>query len=205
MPAQPVILASDMEGVLVPEIWINVAEKTGIPELRLTTRDVSDYDQLMRMRIAILEKQGLTLSDIQEVIGSLEPLPGAREFIEWARQTMQFVVLSDTFYEFARPLMARLGWPTLFCHNLVVDERDRIVDYRLRIPDQKRASVEAFRQLNFRVLAMGDSYNDTSMLLAAHQGYFFKPPDKILKDFPQLPYFYEFDALKAAIIKTISE
>ncbi len=205
MRPKPVVLASDMEGVLVPEIWINVAEKTGIPELRLTTRDVSDYDQLMRMRIRILEEHHLTIRDIQEVIGTMDPLPGALEFIDWARQHMQFIVLSDTFYQFARPLMAKLGWPTLFCHDLEIDAQDRIVDYHLRLPDQKRASVEAFKQLNFHVLAMGDSYNDTSMLLAAHQGFFFKPPQKILQDFPQLPYYYEFDALRSAIEKNITE
>lgn len=199
MLAKPVILASDMEGVLIPEIWIGVAEKTGIRELRLTTRDVSDYDELMKMRIGILEQHGLKLHDIQEVIDSMEPLPGAREFVEWARSRIQFVVLSDTFYQFAQPMMKKLGWPTLFCHDLVVDEEDRIVDYTLRLKDQKRASVEAFKGLGFKVLAMGDSYNDTSMLLAADQGFFFKPPDKILGDFPQLPYFYEYDELKEAL------
>jgi phosphoserine/homoserine phosphotransferase len=179
----------DLEGVLVPEIWIAVAERTGIDELRRTTRDEPDYDVLMRYRLDLLAEHGLTLPLIQEVIGTLEPLPGAVEFVGALRERgVQVVVLSDTFEQFAAPLVRQLGWPTILCHRLEV-AGDRIVGYRLRMPDQKRAAVGAFQSLNYRVLAAGDSYNDTSMLLAADAGFLIHAPANVVAEFPQLPSF----------------
>ena len=180
------IVTLDMEGVLTPEIWIAVAEKTGIPELRRTTRDEPDYDKLMRYRLEILDRHGITLSRIQEVIGTLRPLPGALEFLDTLRSEVQVLILSDTFEQFAQPLLKQLGWPALFCHRLVV-EADRIVGYKLRLPDQKRASVLALKGLNFRVIAGGDSFNDTSMLCAADHGFLFHAPENVIKQFPHLP------------------
>jgi phosphoserine / homoserine phosphotransferase len=177
----------DLEGVLVPEIWISFAEKTGIKELRLTTRDVPDYDVLMKRRLKILAENKFKLKDIQDVIARLRPLEGAREFLDWLRTEFQVVILSDTFYEFAMPLMKQLGYPTLFCHSLEVGKDGAIADYQLRIKDQKKLSVEAFRKMNFKVIAAGDSYNDTTMLVAANQGIFFCPPDNVKKEFPQFP------------------
>jgi phosphoserine/homoserine phosphotransferase len=173
-----------MEGVLTPEIWIAVAEKTKIPELRRTTRDEPDYDKLMRGRLALLDKHGLKLSDIQQVIGTLQPLPGAKEFLDELRSLVQVVILSDTFEQFATPLLRQLNWPTLLCHKLVV-ENDRIVDYRLRIRDQKREAVAAFRRMNYHVISAGDSYNDTAMLLEANVGFLIHAPEKVKKEFPQ--------------------
>jgi phosphoserine/homoserine phosphotransferase len=181
--------------VLVPEIWIAVADKTGIADLRRTTRDEPDYDVLMRGRLAILDQHGLTLSDITEVIATLAPEPGAREFLDTLRAHAQVIILSDTFEQFARPLMAQLGWPTLFCHRLVVDDDDRIVDYALRQPDQKRHAVDALRSLNFRVVAAGDSYNDTAMLGAAHRGILFRSPPNVIAEFPQFPSCTEYAEL----------
>jgi phosphoserine / homoserine phosphotransferase len=178
------IVTLDMEGVLTPEIWIAVAEKTRIPELRRTTRDEPDYDKLMRGRLALLDKHGLKLSDIQQVIGTLQPLPGAREFLDELRSLVQVVILSDTFEQFATPLLRHLNWPTLLCHKLVV-ENDRIVDYKLRIRDQKREAVTAFRRMNYFVVSAGDSYNDTAMLLAANAGFLIHAPDKVKQEFPQ--------------------
>lgn len=174
----------DLEGVLVPEIWINVAERTGLPELRLTTRDVADYDELMRHRMGILDQHGIGLSDIQAVIAEMGPLPGAGEFLDALRERAQVVILSDTFYEFAMPLMAQLGHPVLFCHRLEV-ANDRITGYRLRQPDSKRAAVQAFHGLNFKVVAAGDSYNDTAMLAEADAGILVGPPDSLVAQFPQ--------------------
>lgn len=186
MPDQTIV-ALDMEGVLVPEIWIAVAERTGIDALRRTTRDEPDYDVLMRYRLDLLDEHGLTLPLIQEVIGGLEPLPGAVDFVDELRERgVQVVVLSDTFEQFAAPLVRQLGWPTILCHRLEVDG-DRIVGYRLRMPDQKRAAVAAFQSLNYRVLAAGDSYNDTTMLLAADAGFLIHAPDHVIAEFPQLP------------------
>jgi phosphoserine/homoserine phosphotransferase len=185
----------DLEGVLVPEIWVNVAQRTGIEALRATTREVPDYDVLMRQRIAILEEHGLCLKDIQNVIDTLDPLPGAPEFLQWLRANFQVIILSDTFYEFAAPLMRKLGWPTLFCNYLEVDERDRVVGYQLRQPDQKRMSVISLHQLKFRVIAAGDSYNDTSMLKEADKGIFFRPPEKISEEFPDFPVTHEYAEL----------
>jgi phosphoserine/homoserine phosphotransferase len=173
-----------MEGVLTPEIWIAVAEKTGIPELRRTTRDEPDYDVLMRGRLDILNRHGLKLSDIQNVIGTLEPLPGAKEFLDQLRSIVQVVILSDTFEQFATPLIRKLGWPTLLCHRLVV-ENDRIVDYQLRIREQKREAVAAFRKMNYFVISAGDSYNDTTMLCEADVGFLIHAPQNVKDEFPQ--------------------
>jgi phosphoserine/homoserine phosphotransferase len=193
-----ILACLDLEGVLVPEIWIAVSERTGIAALRRTTRDEPDYDKLMRGRLEILEANGLGLPDIQQVIGELEPLPGAQEFLDWLRGRFQVVILSDTFYGFAEPLMRQLGHPTLFCHDLEVDAGGRIRDYRLRMPDQKRASVQAFRSVRFRVIAAGDSYNDTTMLGAADRGILFRPPDNVIAEFPQFPVTTSYDELRAA-------
>ena len=179
------IVTLDMEGVLTPEIWIAVAEKTGIPELRRTTRDEPDYDQLMRYRIAILDQHGIKLSDIQSVIGTLQPMPGGKEFLDELRSFVQVIILSDTFEQFAQPLMRQLGWPTLFCHRLVV-ENDRIVNYQLRQPDQKKKSVAALKSLNYHVISAGDSYNDTAMLLEANVGYLIHAPENVRREVPQL-------------------
>ena len=193
------VLCLDLEGVLVPEIWIGVAERTGIAELRVTTRDEPDYDKLMRRRLAILEREGLGLPDIQAVIDALGPMPGAREFLDWARERLQVLILSDTFYEFAQPLMRQLGWPTLLCHRLVVAPDGRIEDYRLRQPDQKREAVRALHGLRFRVVAAGDSYNDTAMLGEADAGILFRPPDNVIREFPQFPVTRDYAELRAAV------
>jgi phosphoserine/homoserine phosphotransferase len=195
----PTLVALDVEGVLLPEIWIAVAERTGIEELRRTTRDEPDYDALMRYRLDILERHGIGLSAITKVIGELAPLPGAVDFLDDLRARVPVVLLSDTFAEFAGPLMEQLGKPMLLCHNLVVVD-DRIVGYRLRMADQKRHAVEAFRSLGYRVVASGDSYNDVSMLLAADAGFLFRAPDAVQAAFPQLPAFETYDDLRAALI-----
>ena len=179
------IVTLDMEGVLTPEIWIAVAEKTNIPELRRTTRDEPDYDKLMRYRIGILDKHGIKLSDIQMVIGTLRPLPGGKEFLDELRSVTQVIILSDTFEQFAQPLLKQLNWPALLCHRLVV-ENDRIVDYKLRVTDQKKKSVAALKLLNYHVISAGDSYNDTAMLLEADIGFLIHAPENVKKDFPQL-------------------
>ena len=191
----------DLEGVLVPEIWINVAERTGIEELRLTTRDIADYDELMTYRLGVLDKHKLTIHDIQEVIATLTPLDGAADFLNWLRERFQVLILSDTFYQFASPLMRQLGWPTVFCHNLEIDSAGRITAYKLRMPDQKRASVEALRQINLRTIAAGDSYNDISMLQSAHHGIFFRPTQKITEEFPSFPVTHQYAELKSELQK----
>jgi phosphoserine/homoserine phosphotransferase len=188
------IVTLDLEGVLVPEIWIAVAERTGIDALRRTTRDEPDYDVLMRGRLALLSEHGLTMSGIEEVIGGLCPLPGAVGFLDELRRRTQVLILSDTFEQFGRPLMAQLGWPTLLCHRLVV-AGDRIVDYRLRMADQKRHAVEAMRALNYRVVSAGDSYNDTAMLAAADAGFLFRAPANVKAEFPQFPALETYDEL----------
>jgi len=193
------IACLDLEGVLVPEIWINVADATGIEALRITTRDEPDYDKLMRHRIAILEQHGLGLPDLQQVIRRMGPLDGAREFLAWLRSEHQVLILSDTFYEFAAPLMEQLGHPTLFCHSLLLDRGQRVTGYRLRIQDGKRRAVMALKLLNFDVVAAGDSYNDTSMLAEADAGILFRPPDNVAKEFPQFPVTRTYDELRAAI------
>ena len=186
----------DLEGVLVPEIWIAFAEKTGIDELRATTRDIPDYNVLMRQRLAILDQYGLKIGDIQEVIATLSPLPDAVEFIDWLRERFQVIILSDTFYEFSQPLMRQLGWPTLFCHRLVTDDSGRVVDYRLRQEDPKRASVKALHSLNYRVIAAGDSYNDTTMLGEADVGILIHAPQNVIDENSDLPAFNDFDSLR---------
>jgi len=183
-PVKQSIVTLDMEGVLTPEIWIAVAEKTGIPELRRTTRDEPDYDKLMRGRLAILDRHKLKLSDIQAVIGELKPLPGGKEFLDELRAMVQVIILSDTFEQFASPLLRQLGWPALLCHRLVV-ENDRIADYRLRIPEQKQRAVSAFKSLNYHVIAAGDSFNDTAMLKEAQVGFLFHAPENVKEQFPQ--------------------
>ena len=199
MPTLPTLLATDLEGVLVPEIWIAVAERTGIERLQLTTRDIPDYAQLMRGRIDILREHRLTLADIQAVIATIDPLPGAREFLDWARAQMQVIILSDTFYEFAAPLMVKLGQPTLFCNALEVDSAGAIAGYQLRLADGKRHAVAALRAINFRVVAMGDSYNDTTMLAEADQGILFRPPANVIAEFPQFPVLTEYDQLRGLL------
>ena len=181
----------DMEGVLTPEIWINVAEKTGIEKLKLTTRDISDYDELMQIRLKVLAENNLTLKDIQDVIATMDPLPGAVEFLDWLRGECQVVILSDTFVEFAKPLIEKMKMPTIFCHSLVIED-GKIANYKLRIKDHKRKSVEAFRSLNFQTIAAGDSFNDLSMLQAADHGAFFRPPAEIASQYPDLPVTHEF-------------
>lgn len=199
---QQTIVTLDLEGVLVPEIWIAFAEKTGIPALKRTTRDEPDYDVLMRGRLKILDQHGLKLSQIQDVIGTLKPLPGAKEFLDELRSLTQVIILSDTFEQFAKPLMKRLGWPTLFCHRLVV-EADRIVNYQLRQPNQKAKSVAALRALNYKVISGGDSYNDTTMLLEANVGFLFHSPENVRREFPQFQAFDEYEDLLAAIRKEL--
>ena len=201
-----IIACLDLEGVLVPEIWIGVSERTGIEDLRLTTRDIPDYDELMTRRLSILEKNQLGISDIQEVIAGLAPLEGACEFLEDLRSRMQVVILSDTFYQFAVPLMQQLGWPTLFCHDLEIRAGDgRIVNYHLRQPDPKRKAVEAFRSLNFQTIAAGDSYNDTSMLGEADAGILFRPPDNVVQEFPDYPVCRTYGELRAAFGRASEE
>ena len=193
------IACLDLEGVLVPEIWINVAERTGIAALRRTTRDEPDYDKLMRGRLALLRQHGLGLPDIQKVIADMGPEPGARQFLDDLRRRYQVVILSDTFYEFGMPLMAQLGMPTLFCHRLETDAQGFVAAYHLRLPDQKRAAVKAFKGLNFRTIAAGDSYNDTAMLAEAHAGILFRPPQNVIDQFPQYPVVREYPALRERI------
>ncbi|MBV1884958.1 MAG: bifunctional phosphoserine phosphatase/homoserine phosphotransferase ThrH [Gammaproteobacteria bacterium] len=193
------IVCLDLEGVLVPEIWINFAEKTGIEELKATTRDIPDYDVLMKQRLSILDQNNLGIADIQGVIDQMGPMEGAREFVDSLREQFQVVILSDTFYEFAQPLMRQLGWPTLFCHRLEVNGEGKIVDYKLRQKDPKRQSVIAFHQLNYRVIAAGDSYNDTTMLSEADAGILFKAPKNVIEEFPQYPSMTTYEELKQEI------
>ncbi|MGI5952209.1 MAG: bifunctional phosphoserine phosphatase/homoserine phosphotransferase ThrH [Brooklawnia sp.] len=191
----------DLEGVLVPEVWIAVAEHTGIEELRLTTRDISDYDELMTHRLRVLDREGLKLPQIQQVISTLRPLPGAVEFVDWLRERYQVIILSDTFYQFADPLMAELGRPTLFCHKLEVADDGTITGYRLRMPDQKRHAIIALQGLNFACIAAGDSYNDTSMLGQADAGILFSAPQRVIDEFPQFEVTTNYDELRAAFTR----
>ena len=193
------IVCTDLEGVLVPEIWIDVARKTGIDELRLTTRDIPDYDVLMRKRLSLLERHGLKLKDITDVIDTMEPLSGAKAFLDWMRARTQVIIVSDTYEEFAKPLMAKLGWPTLFCNSLKIDTNGAIADYSLRQRDGKRHVVEALRNLNFEVLAMGDSYNDITMLQAAQHGLLFRPPPNIREQFPEIPVCEEYASVQRTL------
>jgi len=198
------VMCFDLEGVLVPEIWINVAEETGIEALRLTTRDVPVYDDLMAYRLRILDEHNLKIADIQRVIARLEPLAGAREFLWWVRQNFQVVILSDTFYDFAAPLMAQLDQPLLFCHNLEIDPHGRITNWVIRYEGHKAASVKALQALNFTVFAAGDSYNDTDMLLAADKGFLFTPPPNVIAEFPQLPVVNTYQELAAELLQASS-
>ncbi|MBL9152844.1 MAG: bifunctional phosphoserine phosphatase/homoserine phosphotransferase ThrH [Verrucomicrobiales bacterium] len=195
------IACLDLEGVLVPEIWIGVAERTGIESLRATTRDIPDYDVLMRQRLRILDEHGIKIDQFQAVIGQMGPLEGAREFLSWLKERYQVVILSDTFYEFAAPLMRQLGDPTLFCHNLEIEPDGRIAGYRLRMPDQKRASVRAFHDIAFKIIAAGDSYNDTTMLSEADRGILYRPPQNVIDEFPQFPVTTDYEQLRAAFLE----
>lgn len=190
----------DLEGVLVPEIWIAFAERTGIAELRATTRDIPDYNVLMKQRLSLLDQHGLCLPDIQAVIATLEPLPGAAEFLDWLRERFQVIILSDTFYEFSEPLMRQLKWPTLLCHRLITDEAGKVVDYKLRQVDPKRASIKALHTLNYRVIAAGDSYNDTTMLSEAEVGILFHAPQNVIDEFPQFQAVHDFGSLREAFV-----
>lgn len=198
------IACLDLEGVLIPEIWIGLAERSGIDALRATTRDIPDYDQLMRQRLRLLDEHRLGLPDLQAVIATLEPLPGAREFLDWLRERCQVVILSDTYYEFAAPLMRQLGHPTLLCHRLSVDENGRVTAYHIRQKDPKRQAVKAFHALNYKVIAAGDSYNDTSMLAEADAGIFYRPPANVVSDFPQFPVTESYDELRRAFSEAIA-
>ncbi|RTZ97008.1 MAG: bifunctional phosphoserine phosphatase/homoserine phosphotransferase ThrH [Deltaproteobacteria bacterium] len=197
------IVCTDLEGVYTPEIWINVAQKTGIEKLRLTTRDIPDYDLLMQGRLAILKENGLTLGDIQDVIATLKPLEGAREFLNWLRSRLQVVVVSDTFIEFARPLMKQLDWPTLFCHDLTVDDTGTITAYNLRQPQAKKQALLALKSLDFTTIGIGDSYNDIDMIQAADYGILFRPPPNVIEEFPELPVTTTYDELKTHIERII--
>lgn len=199
------IVTLDLEGVLIPEIWIAFAEASGIPELRRTTRDEPDYDKLMRYRLDILSSRGIKLADIQDVIATLEPLDGAKEFMQWLTSQTRAIILSDTFEEFARPLMAKLGFPTLFCHDLVIDKNGFVADYRLRIQDQKRKTVEAFKALNFKVFSTGDSYNDLSMLRAADKAVMYRPTEKFAAENSDLPVATNYAELKSAFSQFMAE
>ncbi len=196
------IACLDLEGVLTPEVWINVAEHTGVEDLRLTTRDIADYDELMGHRLRVLDREGIKLAQIQDVIAGMGLLEGATEFLGWLRERFQVVILSDTFYEFAMPLMKLLGYPTLLCHKLTADGDGVVTGYRLRMPDSKREAVKAFRALNFRTIAAGDSYNDTTMLAEAHAGILFRPPDNVIEKFPQFPVTRTYDELKSAFLES---
>ena len=197
--AKPLLVASDLEGVFLPEIWIAVAERTNLPELRLTTRDVPDYDQLMRYRLDILAREGLTLADIQGVIAGIEPLPGAVEFLDWLRRRAQVVIITDSFYEFVTPFLARLRYPALFAHRLTVDERGMLTGYRLRTDDGKRKAAAAFRELGFFTVGVGDSYNDTRMLAAADTGILYRPPANVIAEFPQFPVAADYAQLRGLL------
>jgi phosphoserine/homoserine phosphotransferase len=198
------VICSDLEGVFVPEIWINVAERTGIDELRLTTRDISDYDVLMKRRLSILGANGLKLKDITDVVTTMDPLPGARQFLDWLRARTQVIVVSDTYVEFVRPLMEKLGWPTLLCHGLTIDADGTIAGYNLRQADGKRKVVQAFKSLAYQVLAMGDSYNDVNMLKEAHQGILFRPPQNVIDEYPQFPVATTYEELKDIFGKVLA-
>ena len=198
------IVCLDLEGVLVPEIWIAFSERTGIPELRRTTRDEPNYDTLMKYRLGILAEHGLGLPDIQKVICEMGPMPGAKDFLDKLREDYEVIILSDTFYEFAHPLMRQLAWPTLFCHSLETDASGTVVNYHLRMPEQKREAVKRFREMNFTVVAAGDSYNDTAMLGEAHAGILFHPPENVIREFPQFPVTLNYDQLRSEIDKAFA-
>ena len=200
-----IVACLDLEGVLVPEIWIAFAEKTGIEKLKLTTRDIPDYNELMRGRLDILNKNNFLLTDIQEVINEITPLPGAKEFLGWLESEFQVIILSDTFNQFAGPLMAQLNYPTLFCHDLIIDEIGRVEDFQLRIPDAKTKAVKALQGINLKVIAAGDSYNDTGMLKQAEAGILFRAPDNVVEEFPQFPVTHNYDEFKKAFIQIAND
>ena len=193
------ILVADVEGVFLPEIWINVAKKTGVEELRLTTRDISDYNVLMKKRLSLLEKNNLKIQDIKNVIATLEPLDGAVDILNWIRENSQIILLSDTFEDFAKTLMVKLNYPTLLCHNLTIDKKGNIKDYNLRIDNKKKEAVKALKGMNYHVIAFGDSYNDIGMIQEADQGFFFSPPDSVITDFPDIPVTRDYSELKNMI------
>tara|TARA_B110000037_G_scaffold99256_1_gene116165 strand:- start:2838 stop:3449 length:612 start_codon:yes stop_codon:yes gene_type:complete len=194
------IACLDLEGVLLPEIWIKFAEKSGIDELKLTTRDIPNYSELMRKRLKILQSHNLKINDIEDVIKTLEPLQGATEFLLWLKSEFQVIILSDTFYEFSGPLMKKLDYPTLFCHQLIVDKKGNILDFQLRQEDQKTKAVKALQSLNFKVISAGDSYNDTGMLQEADSGIFFCPPESIIKEFPLFPVAYNYKEFQSLLL-----
>ena len=198
------IVCLDLEGVLVPEIWINFAERTGIPEFRRTTRDEPNYDTLMKYRLGLLAEHGLGLPDIQKVINAMGPMPGARAFLDKLREDYEVIILSDTFYEFAHPLMRQLAWPTLFCHSLETDANGLVIDYHLRMPEQKREAVKRFKEMNFTVVAAGDSYNYTAMLGEADAGILYHPPENVIREFPQYPVTLNYDQLRSEIDKAFA-
>ena len=197
-----IVACLDLEGVLVPEIWIAFAEKTGIEKLRLTTRDIPDYNELMQGRLDILNENNFQLSDIQEVIKDISPLPGAKEFLDWLKSEFQVIILSDTFNQFAGPLMTQLDYPTILCHDLVIDETGKINNFKLRIPDAKTKAVKAIQGLNLKVIAAGDSYNDTGMLKQADAGILFRAPQNVIEEFPQFPVTLDYDGFKKLFIET---
>ena len=197
------VVCADLEGVFVPEIWVNVAKKTGIEKLKLTTRDIKDYDELMNYRLNVLDENNLKIKDIQDIIATLKPLEGALDFVRWLREVTRFIIVSDTFIEFAQPLMNQLENPLLLCHSLDIDETGRVTDYKLRQPDPKRKTVEAFQSLQYKVLAFGDSYNDISMLKAADIGILYCPPENVISDFPEFPVAGTIPELKELIKKHI--
>lgn len=199
---KPVVVCLDLEGVLVPEIWINVALKTGIEELKMTTREMPDYDQLMKQRLGILDKHGLKLAEIQAVIAEMGPLDGAVAFLNWLRDRSQVIILSDTFYQFAQPLMRQLGYPTLFCNQLDIDLGGRIMNYHMRMHNPKKHAVASLKALNFFTMAAGDSYNDIGMLCEADKGFFFRPPDRLQKEFPAFPVTQSYCELQEQFVKT---
>lgn len=195
------IACLDLEGVLVPEIWIDFAERTGIDALKATTRDIPDYDVLMQQRLRILDENNLGLNDIQAVIATMEPIPGAREFTDWLRERFQVVILSDTFYQFAAPLMKQLGYPTLLCHNLETDSDGKVIDYKLRQANPKRQAIVGFKSMYYRTIAAGDSYNDTTMLAEADAGILFKAPQNVIEEFPHYPAVHSYEELRAEFLK----
>ena len=199
------IICADMEGIFTPEIWIRVAKKTGIEELKLTTRDISDYDVLMKKRLGIMAENGLKLKDITDVIETMDPLEGALDFLNWTRELTQIVVVSDTYVEFARPLLRKLGWPTLFCNTLTIGPDGSITDYNLRQQDGKRKTVLSLRRLNYHILAVGDSYNDITMLKEADAGVLFKPPENVRNEYPELPATYNYDELKDVMVPLLGD
>jgi len=199
------IICADMEGIFTPEIWIQVSQKTGIDDLKLTTRDISDYGVLMKRRLGILSEHGLKLKDITDVIETMDPLEGALDFLNWVRERTQIVVVSDTYVEFAKPLLRKLGWPTLFCNTLTINGDGAITDYNLRQKDGKRKVAQSLKRLNYHIIGVGDSYNDITMLKEAHTGVLFRPPENVRNEYPELPATYTYDELREVLAPLIRE